>query len=616
MFTAPGRRALRQDLDAAALETFERLRRRQLRSRLKIAVWLGLALTPPALIGNALFLQDRLPERLGGLGAIAVLDLIVLALLRTPVAWRHPMALAVSYIVSLSVCMLFLLSLSPGDLGTLVAPLGVMLVGTTLLFPWGALQQAVLSAATVAGFTAVLFATAPPDSTETAYNVGLALVMMATLAVATSGILESHRFETCVHRWRVQALAIQRRRLIHIGRELRETLDPEVLLARIATHARRLVRADLVAIASRDLDGGTLRFTAADGDPAIEGLLGVDLPPGFAADICQSLARCEIQESPGSEIDEHVSEFMTSMAYERRLSVAVGPSHRLLGFLSWHRREGRPFTYLERMAAEGIADQAYTTLSAARLYARALESGKLKSEFVSTVSHEFRTPLSVIIGYAEMAGDPDIPESEKTAGLDGIAQSARELLLLVEHTLDISRMDAGRDHLDLERVELDVFWRSLAEMCSHLPRSDDVTLEWARPVPSAVIRTDRRRLSIVVRNLVSNALKFTEEGRVTISAEVVDQDLVIRVKDTGIGIAPKDQDVIFEIFRQADGSETRRFQGTGLGLYILSRFVEQLHGSVRVESALGQGSTFEVGVPGIETVRRPVFVDQGTAAVS
>lgn len=577
---------------------------------MRIAVWLGLALVPPAILGNALFLQDRLPERIGGLSAIVVLDLLVLALLRTRVAWRHPAELAVGYIIALSGLMLFLLSLSPGDLGTLVSPLGVLLVGTALLFPWGARQQAVLSAGTVAGFTAILFTSAPPDSMEAGYNVALALVMMASLAVATAGILQAHRFETCMHRCRVQTLAIQRRRLIQIGRELRETLDPELLLPRVAVHARRLVHADLVTIASRDLDGGNLRFTAADGDPTMEGLLGIDLPPAYSAEICASLARNEIQESPGSEIDEHVDDVMQSRGYTRRLSVAVGPSHRLLGFLSWHRREDRPFTQLERLAAEGIADQAYTTLSAARLYGRALESGKLKSEFVSTVSHEFRTPLSVIIGYAEMAGDPDVPEKEKASGLSGIAHSARELLLLVEHTLDISRMDAGRDHLDLERVELDAFWRGLIEMCGHLPRHEEVQFTWTKPLPSGVMRTDRRRLGIIVRNLVSNALKFTEHGRVDVSVAIVASELVIRVRDTGIGIAAHEQPVIFEIFRQADGSETRRFQGTGLGLYILSRFVEQLHGTVRVDSALGEGSTFEVRLPGIESVRPPMFSEE------
>lgn len=616
MFTALGSRALRQDLDAAALETFERLRRRQLRSRLRIAVWLGLSLAPVAIVGNLLFLEDRLPERVGGLGAIMLLDLLVLALLRTRVAWRHPGELAVGYIISLYACTLFLLSLSPGDLGTLVAPLGVMLLGTALLFPWGALQQAVLSAGTIGGFTLIFFLSAPPGSTETAYNVGLALVMMSTLAVATSGILQAHRFETCIHRWRVQTQSIQRRRLIQIGRELRETLDPETLLKRIAVHARRVVDADLVAIASRDLDGGTLRFTAADGDPTMEGLLGVDLPPAFAAEVCASLARNEVQESPGSDIDPHVIDFMQSMGYSRRLSVAVGPIHRLLGFLSWHRRDARPFSYLERMAAEGIADQAYTTLSAARLYARALESGRLKSEFVSTVSHEFRTPLSVIIGYAEMAGDPGISPEEKKMGLDGIQHSARELLLLVEHTLDISRMDAGQDHLDLEQVELDALWRSLAEMCSHLPRQDGVVLRWAKPLPSGTVRSDRRRMSIIVRNLVSNALKFTEEGQVTIEAAIDGSELILRVRDTGIGIAQKDQPVIFEIFRQADGSETRRYQGTGLGLYILSRFVEQLHGTVHLESTPGRGSTFEVRIPGVEAVHRPIFIAQQPSAIS
>ena len=616
MFSQLHSAATRQNLDARVLEAYERLRRRQLRKRLCTAVWLGLVSAALSTLGNALFLTDRLAERVLGNASVFVLDLSVLALLQTRLAWRNPGGIAVGYVIALCGCLLYLVSLSPSDLGTLVAPLGCLLVGTALLFPWGARRQAVLSCGAMAGFSLLFFAVAPEGSTEATYNVALALVTMGTLAVATAGILEAHRFETCVHRSRVRRLAIQRRRLIQIGRELRETLDPDVLLPRIAQHARRLVQADLVAIASRDLDGGTLRFTAADGDSSLDRLLGVDLPSAFSSEVCSRLARQEIQISPGAPVDTFLEEFLPSRTGETRLYAAVGPSHRLLGFLSWQRYDGRPFTDLDRVAAEGIADQAYTTLSAARLYARALESGRLKSEFVSTVSHELRTPLSIILGYADMAADPDVDHAERQQSLGGIEQSARELLMLVEHTLDISRMDAGRDHLDLERVDLPSFWRGLAEMCGHLPRREEVELRWPESVPQGALHTDRRRLGIIVRNLVSNALKFTEEGTVEITAQAEGTDLVIQVRDTGIGVAAEDQPVIFEIFRQADGSETRRFQGTGLGLYILSRFVEQLRGTVHLESAVGVGSTFEVRVPGFEPDDAQLFASAETPPLS
>ncbi len=125
-----------------------------------------------------------------------------------------------------------------------------------------------------------------------------------------------------------------------------------------------------------------------------------------------------------------------------------------------------------------------------------------------------------------------------------------------------------------------------------------VRLEWeTRTVPETSVRTDPRKLTIAIRNLVSNALKFTEEGfvRVEVSAEA--DELIFRVTDTGIGIRPEDHDAIFEMFRQADQSNTRRYGGTGLGLYLVRRFAEQLGGSVTLQSAMGRGSVFSIRLP-------------------
>ena len=130
-----------------------------------------------------------------------------------------------------------------------------------------------------------------------------------------------------------------------------------------------------------------------------------------------------------------------------------------------------------------------------------------------------------------------------------------------------------------------------------MPRRDGVCLEW-RDAPSHIlVMTDPRKLTLVLRNLVGNALKFTERGRVRVEMEAVADGLVLRVSDSGIGIHPQDQEAIFEMFHQADNSDRRRFGGSGLGLYIVRRCVQQLGGTIMVESAPGRGAAFTVRLP-------------------
>src|SRR5262249_50788223 len=162
----------------------------------------------------------------------------------------------------------------------------------------------------------------------------------------------------------------------------------------------------------------------------------------------------------------------------------------------------------------------------------------------STMSHELRTPLHVILGYAEMARDPAFRERDRDGCLVHIERSGRELLALIEGTLEISRIDAGRDEVRLEAIDIAALWSELGEGCARLPRRADVALEWIAALPAVHLTTDARKLAIVVRNLVGNALKFTERGRVRAEARLDGGTLTLEVADTGIGIRPEDQDTI------------------------------------------------------------------------
>jgi signal transduction histidine kinase len=259
--------------------------------------------------------------------------------------------------------------------------------------------------------------------------------------------------------------------------------------------------------------------------------------------------------------------------------------------------EGRPWTRRDERVARGIAQAASMALANARLVEELERAGRLKSEFVSTMSHELRTPLNVILGFADMLEDGNREEHQWRDLISRIKLSGRDLLELIENTLEVGKIEAGRQEARPERLRLRELWAALARGCAQLPRAGGVVLDWCDDVPDVTLTTDPRKLGVVVRNLVGNALKFTERGSVRVEPWVSAESVAIQVADTGIGIPPDDQDGIFEMFRQADGSDSRRFGGAGLGLYIVRRFVEQLGGQVAVQSTPGEGSVFTVTLP-------------------
>jgi signal transduction histidine kinase len=588
----------RQDLDMASRQVYARLRRRELLARLDFGLRLGFVLVPLGALSNVLFLTERIPQRIAGFAALFVLILGTLLVRRRPWVQRHTERFVVIYMSCVIAALLFLLSNSPKDLTVLVAPVASVLVAAPLLYPWGPRSQVLLAVVTTLGFALLVGMVAPPGGgAEASFNFAMALVTMSTLSVVVAWLLERHRFAAFLERRRVRALAIQRRRLMEIGRELRSTLDIEMLLPRLVSHARHVLPADWATITIRDPEVDVFRIAAASGPSTIEDLIGVQWAPEYARKLLAAFPPKEVHALPGSPLDPLILPSLRSHGATSVVMAAVGSPLHPLAFFTWARSDGRAFTRAERRAALEMADQAHTALSAADLYGKALEASRLKSEFVSTISHEFRTPLSVIVGYAEMARDLDLSLEERSRSLEGIEISARELLLLVEQTLDIGRIEAGRSPLQLERIRLASFWLAMQEMCGLLPRKSTVRLVWSDAVGETVIRSDRRRLAIMVRNLVGNALKFTESGTVDAHLAVEGSDLRIDVEDTGIGIRAEDRESIFEIFRQADGSETRRYDGTGLGLYIVSQFARQLGGEVEVWSEPRAGSRFTVRIP-------------------
>jgi len=232
----------------------------------------------------------------------------------------------------------------------------------------------------------------------------------------------------------------------------------------------------------------------------------------------------------------------------------------------------------------------------------------LKSQFLATVTHELRTPLHSIISYGALILEGFV-EGELTAEqeehIQFIVRRAEDLSHLVDDMLDLSKIEADRLEVKVEPLALE---QSLTEVMNQLkPMASNkglqLTLEMEDSLP--MVLADSHRIRQVVINMASNALKFTEKGGVTIRCALLDRYdmLLISVCDTGIGISPAALDYIFEAFRQADGSTTRRFGGTGLGLTIARKLIELQGGEVSVESVVGQGSTFSFTLPVAAPVR-------------
>lgn len=229
------------------------------------------------------------------------------------------------------------------------------------------------------------------------------------------------------------------------------------------------------------------------------------------------------------------------------------------------------------------------------------QASELKTRFLSNVSHEFRTPLTSIMSMGRLLLDasdgPLNPEQERQVRY--ILRGAHDLLDLVNDLLDLARIEAGRDEVVVGEVSLPELFGAMRGMLRPLlPADAPVELAFEVAPGVAPLHTDEAKLAQVLRNLVANALKFTERGEVRVAATPgAEGSVVIAVADTGIGIAAADFDRIFEEFGQVDGPLQRRSKGTGLGLPLVRRLVHLLGGKVELASEVGRGSTFTVTLP-------------------
>jgi signal transduction histidine kinase len=297
--------------------------------------------------------------------------------------------------------------------------------------------------------------------------------------------------------------------------------------------------------------------------------------------------------------DEH-RRILAEVGFRSALSVPLTAGGRTFGVLSLVQAEsGRRFGQDDLPLARELAHRAALALENARLYGEALAGNRAKSGFLATMSHELRTPLNAMLGYVDLLlmGIPETIPDASRAQVERIRLASNHLLSIIEEILTFSRLEAGRETAVLEDVDLSAVISEVTAIIEPLAASCGIEFRVPGRVEPRTLRTDPRKLRQILVNLLGNAVKFTDQGSVTFEVERAGTEVLLHVRDTGIGVDPRFHELIFEAFRQVDDATTRSAGGTGLGLAVSRRLARLLGGDVTVASEPGAGSTFTVRLP-------------------
>lgn len=396
--------------------------------------------------------------------------------------------------------------------------------------------------------------------------------------------------------------------LVDVARTLNSTLEAPELWARVNQAALTELGADWAATCLMSVGAEMFRIAAVSGVTISREELACAELPTSTWPILPRLAAERVIRLEGDHARDLPTLLTGGRTFSTLLLAGLFRETDLVGFLALgYGPHHAPAAAAPLDQLTAIVEHATIALRNAQLLEEARQASVMKSEFVSTISHELRTPLNVIIGYADMLRDGAVgalsaPQYEMFERID---TEARGLFELIEATLQVGRIETGRDTVSLARIPMRELIAALHAVVAALPRSPAVAFEWdVTRDPSGAMVTDAAKIGLILRNLVSNAFKFTPQGAVRVRLRTTEDRLIVAVADTGIGIARRSLPDIFEMFRQLDNGTARQHGGVGLGLYIVKRMVERLNGTIEVESTEGKGSEFRVTLAGYEAEER------------
>jgi len=387
--------------------------------------------------------------------------------------------------------------------------------------------------------------------------------------------------------------------LRRIGQLISATLNLQDILKLVTEEGARLL----------GCEAGMLAWRTADNEVEIAGASGMAVPwRGMRLPFNNSVTGMVVRERRAVRAEE-----MGDCAFKDQLiatgeavpqgflAVPLWQGEQPIGALGVLSTMPRSFSLEDERILQALADQAVHGISNAQLYEqlhgalkREQEANRQKSAFFASASHELRTPLNIVLGYVDLIRDGVVGQIDQAGVeiLNRARKAAHHMTALVNDLLDLARLERAEFQLHLEQIDLEDLLR---EVCA----------SWERPlaekglifqrVGSRVfppLVTDKARFRQILDNLIGNAAKFTKAGHILVGARVFDRSLEIWVEDTGVGIDPMFHEKIFDEFQQIECAGTNQLQGFGLGLAVCKKIAHLLHGDIRVDSAVGRGSTF------------------------
>ena len=394
-----------------------------------------------------------------------------------------------------------------------------------------------------------------------------------------------------------------------ISQTVNTTLDLETVLTSIVRHAVQLSKADAGTIYEFDETEQVFvpRTNYGLSDEFIQAMRESKQRVGDKTVLGQSAEKRLPEQIPDLvNAPDYPISYMKQTDFRALLAVPLLRKDRHIGGLVVRRKVAGEFTDSIVNLLQTFAAQSVIAIHNARLFHEIEDKGreieianKHKSEFLANMSHELRTPLNAILGYTELIIDNiygDVPEKIQEV-LERVEKNGRHLLNLINDVLDLSKIEAGRLTLSLNEYSMQDIIQTVFTSVEALAAEKNLDLNVKIRGVLNTGKGDEQRIAQVIVNLLGNAIKFTEQGKIEVEATVSNESFLVSITDTGPGLSEPDQKRIFEEFRQADASSTRVKGGTGLGLSISKKIVEMHGGRIWVDSNLGKGSTFSFTLP-------------------